>query len=170
MKVGLLGGSFNPAHQGHLHISNLALHKLKLAQVWWLVSPHNPLKEKNGMADFATRLEKAKTLAADNPKIKVLDIEAEMGTVYTVDTLKRLKKRFPRLQFVWLMGADNLIQLPKWKNWQQIPKLVPVHVFDRADFFHEAVNSPAYSKYRGRVFYHKTRKNPLSATSLRAKF
>lgn len=169
MRVGLLGGSFNPAHQGHLHISNIALKKLKLDQVWWLVSPQNPLKKKDDMMDFSLRLDHAAAIVGVNPKIKVLGIEMELGTRYTVDTLKRLKKKFPNIEFYWLMGADNLIQLPKWKKWQHILDLAPIHVFDRADYFYKAIKSRAYQMYRNRIHYHKIRKNPLSSTEIRNK-
>jgi len=167
LKIGLLGGSFNPAHAGHLHISEIALKKLGLAQVWWLVSPQNPLKPRTEMMDFEKRFASAVKAKGQNPKIKVSDIEAKFGTRYTVDILRRLKAKFPHYEFVWLMGADNLLQLPKWKNWQEILRLVPIHVFDRAQFFHQAVSSRAYSQYKGRITYHNIRKNPFSATGIR---
>ena len=165
MKIGLLGGSFNPAHAGHLHISEIALKKLGLNQVWWLVSPQNPLKDKIGK--FEERLDAAKKLTARNPKIKVLDLENKFGTQYTIDTLKRLKTKFPHYEFVWLMGADNLIQLPKWKRWEEILKLVPIQVFDRAEYFYKAIGQLAYQKHKSRIKYHKIRKHPASATEIR---
>ncbi len=167
MKIGLLGGSFNPAHAGHLHISEIALKTLGLKQVWWLVSPQNPLKSKSDMADFSTRFKKAKAIAADNPHIKVLDIEMALGTRYTVDTLKRLQQKFPKTEFVWLMGADNLIQLPKWKKWEEILQLAEVHVFDRDEHFYKAVKELAYQKHPGRIHYHLIRKHPVSGTAIR---
>ncbi len=130
-RIGLLGGSFNPAHGGHLHISRLALSRLDLDEVWWLVSPQNPLKPAAGMAPFAERLAQAADIAAADRRIKVSDIEARLGTRYTADTLKALTRRFPRARFVWLMGGDNLAQLPYWKRWQDIVGTVPIAVFDR---------------------------------------
>lgn len=167
MKIGLLGGSFNPAHEGHLHISEIALKKLKLSQVWWLVSPQNPLKNKVGK--YPERLAQAKKIVGSNPRIVVSDIENKIGTVYTVDTLKRLKQKFPSYDFVWLMGADNLIQLPRWKRWQEIVKLVPIHVFDRAEFLYQAINGLAYKKYQSRITYHKIRKHNAASSEIRAR-
>ena len=166
MKIGLLGGSFNPAHGGHLHISEIALKKLGLSQIWWLVSPQNPLKENSN--NYAARFLSAQKIAAKNPKIKVLDIERKLGTNYTFDTVKRLKQKFPQDDFVWLMGADNLVQLPKWKKWQELVQTVPIHVFDRAELLYKALNSAAYRKYPLSITYHHIRKSPISATEIRA--
>ena len=130
LRIGLLGGSFNPAHEGHLHASDLALKTLGLDYVWWLVSPQNPLKPERGMADFAARLAGAKAFAR-NPRIVVTGIEAELGTRYTIDTLHTLERRFPQLRFVWLMGSDNLVQFPRWRNWRAIFAAVPIAVIAR---------------------------------------
>src|SRR6185437_14156158 len=130
MKIGLLGGSFNPAHEGHLAMSLYALKRLGLRQVWWLVSPQNPLKPSKGMAPFAQRLEQARQLTHD-PRIVVTDIEAQLGTRYTVDTLRELRRHFPHTHFVWLMGADNMEQMPRWRRWPQIFMQVPVAIFRR---------------------------------------
>ena len=110
-RIGLLGGSFNPAHAGHRHISLEALKRLRLDRVWWLVSPQNPLKEKDGMAPLAER-EAVAAAVADHPRIAVSSLETGLGTRYTIDTVQALKQRFPAADFVWLMGADNLRQLP----------------------------------------------------------
>ena len=134
-RVGLLGGSFNPAHEGHLHISSLALKKLKLDELWWLVSPGNPLKSKLGMAPFKQRLKVANHVAASNPYIIVSDIEKSLLTCHTVDTVQLLKDEFPNISFVWVMGADLLVQLPHWKRWRKLFKMVPIAIFAR----------PAYS-------------------------
>lgn len=130
LRIGLLGGSFNPAHAGHVHVSKIALSRLKLDYVWWLVSPQNPLKSKKDLAPLKRRLAFAKTIARD-PRIRVSDIEAALGTRYTVDTLATLKKRFPKVQFIWLMGSDNLVQLPRWHRWQDIFTMAPVAVVTR---------------------------------------
>jgi len=133
MRIGLLGGSFNPAHEGHRMISLFALRRLGLTQIWWLVSPQNPLKPSRGMSPLKARMEKAH-LVANHPKIFVSDIEARLGTRFTVDTLIALKKHFPRAEFVWLMGADNMKQLPCWRDWQHIFDLAPVAVLRRPGY------------------------------------
>ncbi|MCP4393253.1 MAG: nicotinate-nucleotide adenylyltransferase [Alphaproteobacteria bacterium] len=138
-KVGLLGGSFNPAHKGHLHISLEALKRLALDEVWWLVSPQNPLKPTEGMASVEQRKVEAQNLA-NNPKIIVTDIERRLGTNYTVDTLGALRYKFSSMKFVWLMGADNMHQIPQWKNWREIFDIVPVAVFDRKDYSKEEMS------------------------------
>ena len=123
--IGLLGGSFNPAHEGHRMISLIALKRLGLDEVWWLVSPQNPLKPVAGMAPFAERLASARAVAGHR-RIKVSDIETRLGTHFTRDTLKRLAQRRRQHDFVWLMGADNLVQFPKWEGWQEIFNTVPL--------------------------------------------
>ena len=129
-RIGLLGGSFNPAHAGHRHVAETALRALGLDQVWLLVSPGNPLKPARGMAPFARRLASAQA-QADGKRIIATDIEARLGTRYTVDTLAALRERFPRARFVLLIGADNLIQLPRWKHWRRIAREVPIAVLPR---------------------------------------
>ena len=114
-RIGLLGGSFNPAHDGHLEISREALRRLGLDRVWWLVSPQNPLKSRDGMAPMAERLAAARRVAADR-RIVVTGLEAVLGTAYTADTLQALARQLPRVGFVWLMGADNLIQVHHWRT------------------------------------------------------
>ena len=118
-RIGLLGGSFNPAHDGHSHISNLALERLNLDCVWWLVSQQNPMKSTEGMASLDQRMEKAREVAG-NRRIMVTDIERELGTQYTADTLPALQKKFSGGHFVWLMGADNLAQIEQWHEWENI--------------------------------------------------
>jgi nicotinate-nucleotide adenylyltransferase len=127
-----LGGSFNPAHGGHLHLSLLAFQHLALDEVWWLVSPQNPLKPVAGMAPFVLRLEQARRVAARYKRIAVSDLESRLGrSTYTADTVQALRRRFPRWRFVWLMGADNLLQLRRWERWTEIFQAVPIAVFDR---------------------------------------
>jgi nicotinate-nucleotide adenylyltransferase len=145
--VGLLGGSFNPAHEGHIHASELALKQLQLDYVWWLVAPQNPLKEIRGMAAFDTRLARAKAFARD-PCIVVTGIESELGTRFTVDTLRALKHRFAQLRFVWLMGSDNLLELPRWRNWQAIFASMPVAVVARPGTALSARISKAAVRFR----------------------
>jgi nicotinate-nucleotide adenylyltransferase len=132
-RIGLLGGSFNPAHAGHRHISLLALRRLKLDQVWWLVSPQNPLKSRADMDSEAARLESARRVAR-HPQLVVTDLESRIGTVYTADTLAAMRRLFPRTCFVWLMGADNLRQINRWQRWQTIFASVPVAVFARPTY------------------------------------
>lgn len=133
IRIGLLGGSFNPVHEGHLHVARLALRQLRLQQVWLLVSPGNPLKPAKGMAGFEVRLKGAKALA-DGRRVVATGIEAAMGTRFTADTLVGLKRRFPCAQFVWLMGADNLVQLPQWSRWARIVASVPFAVMPRPSY------------------------------------
>ena len=116
MRIGLLGGSFNPAHAGHRHIIDLAQRRLQLDQVWLLVSPGNPLKPQGGMAPLDQRLTSARAMA-DGRRVVASAIESVLGTRYTIDTLRRLLQRFPRTRFVWLMGADILDELPRWRRW-----------------------------------------------------
>jgi nicotinate-nucleotide adenylyltransferase len=147
----LLGGSFNPAHAGHRQISLTALKRLRLDEVWWLVSPQNPLKPTDGMAPFADRLAGARALAR-HPRIRVTGIEAELKTTYTAESLGRLARRRPDLHFIWLMGADNLAQVHQWRDWQQIFHTVAVAVFARPSYCLRALASVAAHRFaRNRV-------------------
>ncbi len=132
-KIGLLGGSFNPAHGGHRRISLFALEALGLDEVWWLVSPGNPLKPKAGMAPLAARLASARRQAR-LARIVPTAIERELGTSYTVDTLAKLQSRYPKHRFVWLMGSDNLVQFDRWKAWQKIARTMPIAVIARPGY------------------------------------
>lgn len=129
-RIGVLGGSFNPAHAGHRHVAEQALRRLRLDQVWLLVSPGNPLKPAVGMAPFAARLASARVIA-DGRRVVATDLEARLGTRYTVDTLARLRRRFRHARFVLLVGADNLQQLPRWRRWRQIARRTPIAVLPR---------------------------------------
>lgn len=131
--TGLLGGSFNPAHGGHRAISLDAIAALGLDELWWLVSPGNPLKPTKGMAPLPTRLASAQRIARRSP-IRATAIEAELGTRYTVDTLKKLVRRYPNRRFIWIMGADNLAQLPQWRDWRGIARLMPIAVVARPGY------------------------------------
>ena len=146
-RVGLLGGSFNPAHEGHAHISRLALKHLALDELWWLVSPQNPLKSTKEMAPLAKRMASAKALAPDR-RVKVTDLESRLGTRFTVDTLRALQRRFPRTDFVWVAGADILEQLPRWRRWARVMSLVPIAVFDRPSYSLRALASKAAQRFR----------------------
>ena len=158
-RVGLLGGSFNPAHEGHLAISLEALKRLALDQIWWLVSPQNPLKSRLDMAQLPSRMASARAIVADHPRIVVTDLERNFGTTYTVDTVKRLKRN-EQCDFVWLIGADNLLQLPKWRNWRTLLNLVPIAVFDREPYSYRALAGQVAQAY-GRC-----RLDPSLASSL----
>jgi nicotinate-nucleotide adenylyltransferase len=133
MRIGLLGGSFNPAHAGHRHISLVALAKLGLDQVWWLVSPGNPLKDPSQLPSLKQRVAAANEVAR-HPRIVVTGFEEEFGFVHTIDTIRLLKRRFPQVQFVWLMGADNLAEFHRWRAWEELFALLPIAVFDRPGF------------------------------------
>ena len=184
-RIGLLGGSFNPAHAGHRQISLEALKRLGLDEVWWLVSPQNPLKPVAGMVPLESRLARARALAC-HPRIRVTGIEDLLACHYTADTLSTLTRSFPRVRFVWLMGADNLMQLTKWKDWPEIFHIVAVAVFDRPSYSLRAIAARAarrFARYRldedrarglaghvppAWVFVH-SRLSTLSATQIRAR-
>jgi len=133
MRIGLLGGSFNPAHRGHRMMSVHAARLLRLDEVWWLVSPGNPLKDKAGMAPLGSRFASAKA-AARGQRIKVTAIEREFASAFTVETLAKLRRRYPKLRFIWLMGADNLAQFHRWRGWRQIAATVPIAVLPRPGY------------------------------------
>jgi len=147
IKTGLLGGSFNPAHRGHRHISRCAMNALGLDEVWWLVSPGNPLKPDITMAPLPVRLKSAHEQARGAPIVPTA-IERELGTRYTVDTLLALILRYPRRQFVWLMGADNLAQFHLWRKWRTIACTMPIAVIARPGYNNAAMVSPAMSWLR----------------------
>jgi nicotinate-nucleotide adenylyltransferase len=142
MRVGLLGGSFNPPHQAHRAISLFAIKRLKLDRVWWLVTPGNPLKDHGALSDLSERAEAARAMAND-PRIDVSCLEAVIGTRYTVDTITYLRRRASGLRFVWIMGADNLAQFHRWKDWRRIASEVPIAVIDRPPQSFPALAGPA---------------------------
>ncbi|SDJ15968.1 nicotinate-nucleotide adenylyltransferase [Lutimaribacter saemankumensis] len=144
--IGLLGGSFDPAHEGHAHITREALRRFGLDAVWWLVSPGNPLKDE-GPADMTRRMDRAREVM-QHPRVEVSDIEARTGTRYTAQTLRALAKLYPGVRFVWLMGADNLAQLDRWQDWQEIMETVPVGVLARPGQRISARSSKAARLYR----------------------
>jgi nicotinate-nucleotide adenylyltransferase len=187
-RIGLLGGSFNPAHAGHLHVARTALRALRLDQVWLMVSPGNPLKPQAGMAPFAARLASARRIA-DGVRIVATAIEAKLGTRLTWKTLGLLGERFPRARFVFVIGADNLLQLPRWQRWRRIAAGTPLAVLPRPGWTERALRGEAATALRrhrrppaallsgpprGVLAAHApwsfvpARENPLSATALRA--
>jgi nicotinate-nucleotide adenylyltransferase len=132
LRIGLLGGSFNPAHEGHLYVGEVARKRLGLDYVWWLVAPQNPLKPVADMAPLEKRLAAARALAGRDPRLIVTDLERSLGTRYTIDTLKALTRRFRGVRFVWLMGSDNLDQFHRWRRWTEIARIVPIAVVERS--------------------------------------
>ena len=183
MRIGLLGGSFNPAHEGHLHAALMAIKRLRLDQVWLLVSPGNPLKPASGMGSLPERLASAQKIA-DGRRVIATDIERHLHTRYTIETLRALTRRFPRARFVWLMGADNLAQLPRWRGWMNLARIVPFAVLPRPTYSAaaragRAAQRLAFARHAARqapvlaacvapawVFL-DGRENPVSATALR---
>ena len=144
--IGLLGGSFDPPHVGHVHITRQALQAFGLSKIWWLVSPGNPLKN-SGPADFYKRYKACKSLTA-NPLVSITDLELRLGSTFTADTLFKLKAIYPGVKFVWLMGADNLVNFHRWDNWDWIMHNVPIGVMARPGEQIKAALSPAAIKYR----------------------
>ena len=141
LKIGLVGGSFNPAHDGHIHVALEARRALGLDQIWWLVSPQNPLKSAAGMASLATRLAYARDIAGGYPFLRVLAPEAGLPKNYTYNTLIYLKKTLPRARLVWIMGADNLDQFSRWHRHQDLIRLLPIAVIDRPSYSLKAIAS-----------------------------
>lgn len=183
-RVGLLGGSFNPAHDGHLQLSLAAADALGLDETWWLVSPGNPLKDGKDMAPLEARLASAREIARGTA-IKVSDFEREAGTRYTVDTLRALLAAHPDERFIWLMGADSVAQFHRWKDWRTIAQMLPIAVLPRPGYDEAARAASAMgwlsafvrpesqaSEWTGwsipAIVFLRLPANPASATSLRA--
>jgi nicotinate-nucleotide adenylyltransferase len=185
MKIGLFGGTFDPPHEAHLAACLLAMKKLRLDRVWWLVTPGNPLKDTRGLAPLAERMAAARVLA-NHPRINITDLEAGIGTRYTHETILYLRKRCPGVRFVWIMGADNLRSFHRWQRWRGIAGLVPIAVVDRLGpslYATASLAGQALARYRvpesaawslptrrppAWVYIHGL-KSPLSSTALRAK-
>jgi nicotinate-nucleotide adenylyltransferase len=142
MRIGLLGGSFNPPHLAHRAISQFALKRLRLDRVWWLVTPGNPLKENGTLHALAERMQAAREVAQD-PRIEISCLESVIRTRYTIDTINYLRRRASGLRFVWIMGADNLAQFHRWQHWQRIAAQMPIAVIDRPPQSFRALASPA---------------------------
>jgi nicotinate-nucleotide adenylyltransferase len=184
LRVGLMGGSFNPPHEGHRLVAMLALRRLALDRVWLLVTPGNPLKAHHGLASLEARIAATRETAS-HPRIDVTGIEAALGSDLTVDTISALTSRLPQLRFVWIMGGDNLASFHHWHRWRRIADLVPMAVIDRPGSTHPALRSPAAAaleRFRipeseaptlaerrppAWVYLHGRRSN-LSSTALRA--
>ncbi len=184
-KVGVLGGSFNPAHEGHIEISKSALNFLELDFVWWLVSTGNPLKDTTELLPFEQRANQAREIV-DDPRIVVSEMEKNLETRYTIDTLERMIINFPQYHFVWLMGADNLINFHEWKEWRKIAETVPIAIFNRPGYSKDSMQclaANALKDYRvsedeatllhrfmppAWVYCEKTN-NPMSSTEIRRK-
>ena len=149
-RIGLLGGSFNPAHSGHRAISLAAIDALGLDEVWWLVSPGNPLKEARDMAPLPVRLASARAMAR-RARIRPTDIEARLGTVFTVDTIAALRRRYANHRFIWLMGEDNLAQFHRWRDWRRLAREVPIAVIARPGYDRAAHAAVAMSWLRRSV-------------------
>ena len=185
LRIGLLGGSFNPAHEGHLHLSEVARRALKLDVIWWMVSPQNPLKSDNNMAPLAKRLRGAIDKTAGKAWIRVIAPEVEFGTNLTYATLLMMKKRCPRHAFCWLMGADNLAEFGSWQHREIIASTMPIAVIDRPGYSYQAINKGRLlirrrqkpEKFAARAFDRAERppiwcfiaghRHPASATALR---
>lgn len=184
MKVGLFGGSFNPAHDGHAHVAETAVQRLDLDRVIWLVSPQNPLKDSRQTAPLADRMASAEGFAK-GPNMVVSDFETRVGTTWTVDTLRALKRRHPGVHFVWLMGSDNLENFHRWRGWTDIMRMMPVAVIARPGSLLESRAAPAARRFAGhRVSSNEARLlptmkapawtyltaplNPSSSTAIRA--
>jgi len=184
MRIGLFGGTFDPVHAAHRAACLLALKRLALDRVWWLVTPGNPLKNTRGLAPLAIRLAAARKLA-HHPRIDVTDLEAQIGTPYTYETIAYLVRRCPGVHFVWIMGADNLRSFPHWERWRDIAALVPIAVVDRlGPSLYSAAGAAGQALARARIpesaattlpgrsppawVYLHGLKSPLSSTALRA--
>ena len=149
-RIGLFGGSFDPPHEGHRHVTLMALRRLQLDAVWWLVTPGNPLKAGRAIAPLHERMQAAHACAA-HPRIAVSDVEAQAGLRYTIDTLHYLKQRRPDLAFVWIMGADGLTHFHRWRDWRDIARAMPICVIDRPGHSRAATASiagQALARYR----------------------
>ncbi len=152
MAVGLFGGSFNPAHDGHAHVAETAMRRLGLDRVVWLVSPQNPLKDARESAPLAERMASARAaaaLAASGPVMIVSDFETRAGTQWTVDTLRALTARHPGVRFVWLMGSDNLASFHRWRGWTDIMRMMPMAVIARPGSLLESRAAPAARRFAG---------------------
>lgn len=170
-RIGIMGGSFNPPHDGHRIVADTAMKRMQLDQLWWVVTPGNPLKARGELATQTERIAACKKLARD-PRMIVTGFEAELGTAYTAATLAFLTRRFPTTQFVWVMGADNLAGFHRWQRWQDIARMMPIVVVDRPGWRLKALAGRAAQtltspRQRPPMTFLTTRLSPLSSTALR---
>ncbi len=169
LKIGLFGGSFNPAHEGHRYVAEMAIKRLHLDYVWLLVSPQNPLKAKDGMMPHMSRLESTRAMARGNRRLIVSGLEETIQSRYTDDTVRLLKARFPLVDFVWLMGSDNLEQFHRWQHWQDILLHVPAVVVLRPGWVLAPLKAKAIQAMGERITIVDGRRNETSATAIRAR-
>lgn len=155
-RVGVMGGSFNPPHEGHLIVARTALKRLHLDQLWWLVTPGNPLKAHDGLAPLADRMAACRVLAGYDRRMIVTGLEAGLGSAYTAVTLHFLRRRYPGVRFVWVMGADSLAHFHRWQNWRGIARLMPIAVVDRPGWRFKALASPAAKVLRATALSEQT--------------
>jgi nicotinate-nucleotide adenylyltransferase len=141
-RIGVMGGTFNPPHDGHRIAAEAAMKRLRLDQLWWLITPGNPLKSHDGLSPLEARMDLVRTFTR-GPKMKITGFERELGTRYTAGTLSFLKRRYPATRFVWIMGADNLAFFHRWQHWRHIAKIMPIAVVDRPGWRHAGLSSPA---------------------------
>jgi len=168
LRIGLLGGSFNPAHTGHRYVAETAIRRLKLDYVWFLVSPQNPLKPVTGMASLAMRMASVRRLAGGNRRFIVSDLEQAIASRTTIDTVRILKARFPQVHFIWLMGSDNLEQFHHWHRWRDILAALPVAVVQRPGSTLAPLKAKAIRTRPDRFTIIDGRRNQMSATAIRA--
>jgi len=169
LRIGLLGGSFNPAHGGHLYVAETAIKRLALDYVWFLVAPQNPLKPVAGMRPLGERLAGARKIAARNRKLVITDLEETLGSRYTIDTIRALTAHWPFVHFVWLMGSDNLEQFHRWRRWQDIVERLPIAVVLRPGSTLAPLKAKAMSALGGGITIVDGRRNEASATAIRAR-
>ncbi len=170
LRIGLLGGSFNPAHEGHRYVADIAIKRLRLDYVWFLVSPQNPLKPVAGMMPLCHRLATAQKMAADSHRLIVTDLEQVIASRYTIDTIRVLNARFRQVRFVWLMGSDNLEQFHRWRSWQEIVERLPIAVVLRPGSALAPLKAKAMQILGDGITIIDGRRNETSATAIRARY